>query len=236
MVVSYKGFDKDLKCRDFQYELNKDYVHEGEVKACLTGFHACEYPLDVFGYYPPATSRYALVEQSVDLSRDDDDSKIASRNISIKMEIAIPYLVKMAIEYTTSRCSPIDPESPAFNSKERGASTNSGYGGASTNSGDYGASTNSGTRGASTNSGYGGASTNSGERGASTNSGYGGVAAGFGSKNKARSCAGGAIVLVNRNDDGDIVHIRASMVGDNGIKADVWYMLDDNGEFVEVSE
>ena len=209
MVVSYKGFDKDLKCRDFQYELNKDYVHEGEVKACLTGFHACEYPLDVFGYYPPATSRYALVEQSVDLSRDDDDSKIASRNISIKMEIAIPYLVKMAIEYTTSRCSPIDPESPAFNSKERGASTNSGYGGASTNSG---------------------------ERGASTNSGYGGVAAGFGSKNKARSCAGGAIVLVNRNDDGDIVHIRASMVGDNGIKADVWYMLDDNGEFVEVSE
>jgi len=98
-IKSYKGFDKDLKCRGFQYEIGKEYEHDGPVEACKSGFHACEAPLDVFAYYAPATSRYCEVEQSGELSRDGDNSKIASSRIKIGAEIGIPGLVKAQIEW-----------------------------------------------------------------------------------------------------------------------------------------
>lgn len=188
VITAYKGFDQDLKCRGFQYEIGKTYTHAGEVKACEGGFHACEYPLDVFNYYGPASNRFAIVEQSGDLSKHEDDSKVASRVISIKAEIDLHGIIKAAIEYTFSKVKPADPNSPA---------------------------------------------SNSGVRGAASNSGKHGVAAGFGYDNKAMSDETGAIVLVRRSDDGEITHIRASKVGENGIKANVWYSLDENGEFVE---
>lgn len=77
-VVAYKGYNRDLTCRGFQYEIGKTYEHDGEVKACKSGFHACEHPLDVFRYYAPATSRFTEVTMAGKLSRHDDDSKIAS--------------------------------------------------------------------------------------------------------------------------------------------------------------
>ena len=206
VVTSYKGFDKNMQCRGYQYEIGGTYEHDGEVEACSSGFHACEYPLDVFNYYSPAESVFAVVEQSGKLARHDDDSKVASEKISIKASIDLPGIIKAAIEYTASRCRPVDPESPSYNSGDYGASTNSG---------DYGASTNSGTRGAS------------------TNTGRHGVACDVGICGKARSSETGAIVCVYRNNEGELIHIRASKVGDNGIKPDVWYSLDENGEFVE---
>lgn len=102
-IKSYKGFDKSLKCRDFQYEIGKEYEHDGPVEACKSGFHACEAPLDVFAYYAPATSRYCEVEQSGELSRGGDDSKIASSKIKIGAEIGIPGLVKAQIEWVKSK-------------------------------------------------------------------------------------------------------------------------------------
>ena len=101
-IETYKGFDKDLRCRGFQYEIGKDYDHDGEVQACNEGFHGCERPLDVFAYYPPATSRYCKTEQSGVLSRDTDDSKVASSHIKIGAEIGIAGLVKAHIEYVKS--------------------------------------------------------------------------------------------------------------------------------------
>ena len=103
VIVAYKGFDKDLKCRGFQYEFGKEY-EEPKAEACECGFHACEYPLDVFGYYPPGSSRYCNVEQSGDIDKRNSD-KTCSTKIKIGAEIGIAGLIKAAIEYTKSKCT-----------------------------------------------------------------------------------------------------------------------------------
>ena len=258
VITTYKGFDQNMRCRGFQFEVGKEYKHEGEVKACTGGFHACEHPLDVLRYYPPNTSRFAIVQQHGDLSRHEEDTKVASRSITVSAEINLAGLIKAAIEYTTSRCLPVDPKSPAFSDVKNGAATASGPSGAATASGDSGAATASGPSGAATASGYSGAATASGYSGAATASGYSGAATASGPRgaaqilpkddvsaqhavamatgcaSKARAPEGSAIVCVYRNDEGELIHIRASKIGENGIKPNVWYSLDENGEFIEV--
>lgn len=110
-IKSYKGFDKDLKCRGFQYEIGKEY-EEPEADVCRAGFHACERPLDVFNHYCPVNSRFCEVEQSGELSRDADDSKVASTKIKIGAEIGIPGLVKAQIEWAKAHTTMeyTDPE------------------------------------------------------------------------------------------------------------------------------
>ncbi|EMP5800751.1 DUF7666 domain-containing protein [Acinetobacter baumannii] len=329
-ITSYKGFDKNLQCRGFQYEIGKTFKHKGKVKACGSGFHACEYPLDVFGYYAPGElNRFAVVEQSGDLSRGNDDTKVASKSITIKAEVDIPFLVKAAIEYTTSRCEPIKEDSPAFTDKDHGqavatgdnsASSATGYKSASSATGDnsassatgdnsassatgdnsassatgdnsaslttghYSASSATGDNSASSATGYKSASSATGDNSASSATGYKsassatgdnsassatgdnsassatgnwaaslttghysesqikdqkddqyGVAISIGYEGKAKASEGSAIVLTHRNSDGEILHIRASKVGENGVKADTWYQLDANGQFVEAN-
>ena len=97
-MKTYKGFDKDLKCRGFQYEIGKEYETD-TAKACESGFHACENPLDVFNYYPPADSRYCEVEQSGEIDIDSDDSKIASTKIKIGAEIGLAGIVKAGVDF-----------------------------------------------------------------------------------------------------------------------------------------
>ncbi|EMF5608521.1 hypothetical protein RPU36_002099 [Acinetobacter baumannii] len=255
-ITSYKGFDKNLQCRGFQYEIGKTFEHKGKVEACGSGFHACEYPLDVFGYYAPGElNRFAVVEQSGDLSRDSSDTKVASKSITIKAEVDIPFLVKAAIEYTTSRCEPIKKESHAFADQDRGqavatgdksASSATGNWAASSATGDNSASSATGDNSASSATGYKSASSATGNWAASLTTGHYsesqikdqeadqyGVAISTGYEGKAKASEGSAIVLTHRNSDGEILHIRASKVGENGIKADTWYQLDANGQFVE---
>ncbi|MCG7932081.1 MAG: hypothetical protein N0E44_18785, partial [Candidatus Thiodiazotropha lotti] len=119
-VIAYKGFDKNMKCRGFQYEIGETYTHDGDVEACSAGFHSCEYPLDVFSYYPPAGSVFALVEADGEQDRHGGDSKVASEKITIKAALDLPGLIKAAIEYTTERIKPSD-EPAASNSGHRGA-------------------------------------------------------------------------------------------------------------------
>jgi hypothetical protein len=182
VVISYKGFDKDWSCRGFQYAIGQTYEHDGAVKACNSGFHACEYPLHVLRYYRANVSRFAVVEQSGTLARHDDDSKIASSRITVKGELDIAGLVKAAVKYTMDRCTPADgavSDAPNTAVKAEGknkSATASGYSGAATASGNSGAATASGNSGAATASGYYGAATASGNSGAATASGYSGAA------------------------------------------------------------
>ena len=143
-ITTYKGFDKDLKCRGFQYAIGQTYQHDGKVAACNAGFHACEHPLNVFSYYPPAGSRFAIVEQSGDLSRHGDDTKVASRSITIKAEIDIPGLIRAAIEYTFKRANPVGPGSPASATGDQGAASATGDQGAASATGYYGAASATG--------------------------------------------------------------------------------------------
>jgi hypothetical protein len=184
-IVSYKGFDKDWKCRDFQYKIGETFRHEGSVKACESGFHGCEYPLDVFGYYSPAGNRFAVVEQSGELSRHNDDSKVASRSISIMAEISISGLVEATIEYTSRRCKPIDPESPASATGTQGAASATGDQGAASATGYKGAASATGIQGAASATGYYGAASATSYKGAASATGYKGAASATGYKGAA---------------------------------------------------
>jgi hypothetical protein len=169
-IVAFKGFDKYLKCRDYQYKIGEEFTHNGEVKACESGFHSCEYPLDVFNYYPPSDSVFALVDVYGEISKESNgDSKISSSKLHIKAEMKIPDLVGYAVNYIINK---LDKKSASTNTGNRSVSTNTGNYSASTNTGYYSASTNTGNRSASTNSGDYSASTNTGDYSASTNTGY----------------------------------------------------------------
>ncbi|ECD4212439.1 hypothetical protein E0X15_12595 [Salmonella enterica subsp. enterica serovar Gatuni] len=251
-IITYKGFNKDLQCRDYQFAIGETYHHEGKVEACGSGFHACECPFDVFGYYPPADSRFAeTISFGVTDREEGGDTKIASASITIKAELTLPQFIQRGIEWIWSKIDKsleqqimTGDRSAATNTGDRSAATNTGYQSAATNTGYQSAATNTGYQSAATNTGYQSAATNTGYQSAATNTGYQSaaevsgsqsVAAAFGIEGKARASEGGAIVLCYRDEDGELIRIRASKVGDNGIKADVWYQLNEDGEFVEAS-
>ncbi|ECZ2270640.1 hypothetical protein F7N35_19360 [Salmonella enterica] len=303
-IVTFKGFNKDLKCRGFQFAIGETFHHDGKVEACGSGFHACECPFDVFSYYPPAESRYAeTISFGITDSEEGGDTKIASSSITIKDELTLPQFIQRGIEWIWSKidksleqqimcgnrsaATNTGDRSAATNTGDQSAATNTGYQSAATNTGDWSAATNTGDRSAATNTGDWSAATNTGDRSAATNTGYRSaatntgnrsaatntgdqsaatntgnrsaatntgdqsaatntgdrsaaevsgsqsVAASLGIEGKARASEGGAIVLCYRDEDGELIHIRASKVGENGIMPNTWYQLDKDGEFVE---
>ena len=184
-IKTYKGFNKDMTCRDFQYEEGKEYAEES-VEVCDHGFHACEYPLDCLHYYSPNESVYHEVEQSGEIQKHNDDTKVASTKIKIGAEISIAGLVKAAIEYTVKRVNK-DAESDEKHGASSatgtyGASSATGYKGASSATGDYGASSATGDYGASSATGYKGASSATGYKGASSATGTCGASSATGYK------------------------------------------------------
>ena len=242
-IIAYKGFNQDWTCRGYQYEVGKTYVHKGDVKAYRSGFHACEYPLDVLSYYSPAVSKFAVVKMSGETSKDSDDTKIASAKITIETEINLPEMVKKAVEWIKGK---VDWDAAKVsNTGDWSAATNTGYRSAATNTGDWSVATNTSSRSAATNTGYRSAATNTGDLSVATNtgnrsvaevSGEQSIAVALGWQSKAKASIDGAIVCVYRNDDGELIHIKASKVGENNIKADTWYTLDEFGEFIEVKD
>ena len=168
-MKAYKGFDKDLKCKDFQYEIGKTY-EEPTAELCEKGFHACEMPLDVFSYYAPGNmSRYCEVDLEEVSGEKSSDTKRCGKKIAVKAEIGITGLVKAAVDFVMEN---IKDENKEANTGNGSASTNTGFRSASTNTGNYSASTNTGNYSASTNTGDYSASTNTGDYSASTNTGF----------------------------------------------------------------
>ena len=188
VIKAYKGFNKDMTCRDFRYEEGKEYEEE-RAEACNCGFHACEYPLDCLGYYDPAHSVYHEVEQSGEISKRSDDTKVASTKIKIGARVSIAGLVQAAIEYTKERVKPEAEANENYGASsatgDYGASSATGYKGASSATGDKGASSATGDKGASSATGYKGASSATGDYGASSATGNCGASSATGYKGKS---------------------------------------------------
>ena len=203
----YKGFDEDLKCRDFQYEIGKEYEEE-RAEICNTGFHACENPLDVFGYYAPADSRYCEVELDAN-DQKSDDSKRVGKKISIKAEIGIAGIIKAGVEYIKDQVNWEDDKK--------------------SNTGNRSAATNTGDQSVATNTGY---------RSVATVKGKESVAMAIGYDSKAKGSLGCFIVLAECKKLGDeyhIVDLKSAKVDGEKIKPDTFYKLI-NGEFVEADK
>ena len=235
-IKSYKGFDKDLKCRGFQYEVGKEYEMEGPVKACQSGFHACEAPIDVLAYYAPATSRYCEVEQSGETSRDGKDTKVASSKIKIGAEIGIPGLVKAQIEWVKTKTH---EEKGGHATGDYGAASATGYQGAASATGDYGAASATGDYGAASATGGRGAASATGYQGAASATGKDGVAMACGFAGKVRGSIGNAMFLVERGKwNGEtfpILNVAAFVIDGEKYRPNTWYTLV-NGKIVESEE
>ena len=228
VIKAYKGFNKNMTCRDFQYEKGKEYETE-KAEACECGFHASEYPLDVFRYYPPGTSVYHEVEQSGELDRTESD-KVASTKIKIGARIDIAGIVKAAISYIKERITNENNAEPGkiATAGDSGAATAGSYGAAT--AGDSGAAT-AGDSGAATACDSGAATS----RGKSS-SGENGLSVARGNGVKVKGGIGALLVIAEEKEDSyDIKDWLAVVVDGVNVKADTWYELKD-GELIECKE
>ena len=105
-IIANKGFDKNLKCRDFQYEVGKEYEMDGDIKCCERGFHACESPLEVFDHYDMLTSRFAKVEQSGEIDKEENSTKVCSSKIKVKAELKLADMINLGVEWIKEVTSP----------------------------------------------------------------------------------------------------------------------------------
>ena len=234
-IKTYKGFDKDFKCRGFQYEVGGEY-EEKHAEACHSGFHACKMPLDVLGYYAPATSRYCEVEQSGEISQGGGDSKVASTKIKIGAEIGIPGLVKAQIEWVKESIGYDAAIKKADESPDEHAT---GYQGAASATGDQGAASATGDQGAASATGTRGAASATGTRGAASATGLGSVAMATGYQGRVKGNIGCAIVCCERGGwNGEtypLLTVVSAIVDGEIIKEDTWYTVK-NGKFAEVAD
>ena len=227
-MKAYKGFNKDMTCRGFQYEIGKEYETDA-ADLCRIGFHACENPLDCFSHYAPATSRYCEVEIEDNGQRSSEDSKVVGRKIKIGAELSTEQICKLHFEYVRSRCDPAktnaagDRESASAG--EYGSASAGWYGSAS--AGEYG-SASAGEYGSASAGDYG----VSASRGSSS-AGENGVAAARGKHAKVRGGIGSVLVVCVENEDSyEIAEWKAAVVDGERIRPDTWYTVE-NGEFKE---
>ena len=232
----YKGFDKDLKCRCFQYEIGKTY-EESTAELCESGFHACERPLDVFKYYAPGKmSRYCEVNLDDVSDQMSNDSKRCGKKISVKAEIGIAGLVRAQIQYVNEHTTMKHTDPKHATAGDFGAATAGKHGAAT--AGKHGAAT-AGDFGAATAGKYGAAT--AGKYGAATSRGYvsvgeNGCGLVRGENVKIKGGMGAILVIAVENDaDYGIKEWKAFVVDGENIKPDTWYKLK-NGDLVEVSE
>ena len=261
VIKSYKAFDKDMKCRDFQYEVGKEYEMDGHVECCTRGFHACESPLEVFDHYDMLNSRFAEVEQSGTIDREEGSTKVCSSRIKIKAELKLADIINIGVEWLKDITSPSNVNADgALNDngdrKEQiGSSGNYAQIGSSGNYAQIGSSGNYakiGSSGGSAKIGSSGDSAQIGSSGGSAKVGSSGDYAQIdstgedsvimcaGNNSKAKAKIGSWITLAewkwsNEKNRYVPVCVKTEYVDGENIKADTWYKLE-NGKFVEVTE
>ena len=213
-LKGYKGFNPDLTCRNFQYEVGKEYDTDKAV-SCLTGFHFCENPFDVFNYYVPSDekglNRFCEVEGSGDFDKSEND-KVACTHIKVNVEIGLHGLITAGIKFILDKVnwnnckkSNTGDYSAATNTGNYSAATNTGNYSAATNTGDYSAATNTGNRSAATNTGYYSAATNTGNRSAAINTGIRSSATSTGNRSAATNTGDYSAACVEGKDSIAIV-------------------------------
>ena len=227
-IKGYKGFNPDLTCRNFQYEVGKEYDTDKAV-SCETGFHFCENPFDVFNYYAPSDekglNRFCEVEGSGDFDKAENN-KVACTHIKVNAEIGLHGLITAGIKFIFDKVNWNDCKES--NTGNCSAATNTGNCSAATNTGDYSAATNTGNCSAATNTG---------NCSAASVEGKDSIAIVTGKDSKAKGTLGCWIVLTEREDwNGKtypIKEVKAFKVDGEVIKADTYYKLVD-GKAVEI--
>lgn len=218
----YKGFDKDLKCREFQYEIGKTYETD-KADICKEGFHACENPIDVLRYYSPSDSRFCEVELDVN-EQKENDSKRVGKKIQIGAEIGLDGLIQAGIKFVFEKAE--------FNDSDGGNAVSNGAKGIAVSNGDGGNAVSSGDEGNAVSNGRWGNAVSSGDKGNAVSNGYEGIAIVTGRNSKAKGALGCWLVLTERDSAYNIVDMKAVKVDGEKIKTDTFYKLK-NGEVVE---
>ena len=201
-IIAYKGFDENFRCRGFQYEVGKEYEEEVAV-CCNKGFHACENPMDVWEYYDVTNSRFAIVEQSGKI--DKQNNKTCSSRIKIKAELELADFIKLCVGTVIEKCK----------AKSKNDLTDNGGDSAQiASSGDYAKIASSG------------------DYAKIKSEGQDAVIMCAGSQSRARAKKGSWITLAEYNNDGKPICVKTKQVDGVRIKEDTWYQLV-NGEFTE---
>ena len=225
VIKSYKGFNKDMQCRGFQYEVGKEYDMDGEIKCCNRGFHACKSPLEVWDYYDMLNSRYAEVEQTGKIDEEEKSTKVCSSHIKIKAELKLADIINIGVEWLRDITSPSKVKTDGVlndNGDRKKQIGSSGYSAQIGSSGDY----------AKIGS--------SGDSAKIDSTGEDSVIMCAGNKSKAKAKIGSWITLAEWewSDEKNRcvpVCVKTEYVDGENIKADTWYQLK-NGKFVEVAE
>ena len=194
-TIAYKGFDKNLYCRDKQYEVGKTYKHDGDVVPCESGFHACPEPIEVFDYYNPGESRFCEVEVSGNIVPKDD--KVACDDLKVIREIPIGEFIGICTE---RKIKHVLANLVGEQVKETG------------------------NRSAASNTGDRSAAIVVGNHSTVIVEGKESIACGLGIQCKAKATEGSWIVLAERNNDGEILCVKTAKAGQD-IKRDVFYTL-----------
>ena len=225
VIKSYKGFDKDMQCRGFQYEVGEEYNMDGEIECCNRGFHACKSPLEVWDHYDMLNSRFAEVEQSGKIDEEEKSTKVCSSHIKIKAELKLSDIINIGVEWLKNVTSPSKVKTDVAlndNGDRKKQIGSSGYSAQIGSSGDY----------AQIGS--------SGDYAKIDSTGEDSVIMCAGNKSKAKAKVGSWITLAewewndekNRNVP---VCVKTEYVDGEIIKADTWYRLQ-KGEFIEIIE
>ena len=218
--VYYKGFNKDMTCRGFQFKEGETY-EEQKAKLCKSGFHACERPLDVFNYYAPGQSVFHEVElDDVSPERETGDTKVCAKRIKVGAKLDVRGLVKAQIEYVKAHTTTEHTDPERATAGDSGAATAGSYGAAT--AGDSGAAT----------AGYSGAATSRGR----TSVGKNGIGLARGNGVKVRGGIDAVLLIAEEEENSyDVKEWRAFIVDGETIKADTWYQLKD-GKLAETEE